>query len=104
MSLPDCIQGARASGLQITWNRRDGTTIDLTSRTITGIIKNSTTGYTQAITGTLTVTGTNVFTWAFSAADVATAGRYLVRFRATDSGSLYDDTFEEDWEVRPALS
>lgn len=103
MSLPRAIEGARHTGQEITWTDEDDTAHDLTDATITGTIEDEG-GDTSAITGTLTVTDASngVFTWAYSAADVATVGRFMVQFKASYS-STYDLTYPEPWVVEPAL-
>lgn len=103
MSLQRALQGARHTGQSITWTQDDGTAQDLTDATITGAIEDED-GETTAITGTLTITDASngVFTWAYSAADVATVGRLMVQFKATYS-STYDLTYPEPWVVEPAL-
>lgn len=105
MSLPRAIQGARHTGQSITWTQDDDddTAQDLTDATVTGTIEDED-GDTTAITGTLTVSDASngVFTWAYSAADVATVGRFMVQFKATYT-STYDLTYPEPWIVEPAL-
>jgi hypothetical protein len=61
-------------------------------------------GVSRAITGTLTATSpdSGLFTWAYSALDVGTVGRFLVQFKA-DYGTTYDLTFPEPWVVEPSL-
>ena len=102
MSLPRAIEGARHTGQEITWIDEDDTPHDLTDATVTGTIEDKD-GNKTAITGTLTVTdaASGVFTWAYSAADVATVGRFMVRFKATYS-STYDLSYSEPWVVEPA--
>jgi hypothetical protein len=101
MTLPRAIEGARNKGLSITWTTDDGTAQNLTAATITGTLKDKT-GTVTAITGTLTATDASngVFSWAYSAADVATPGLHLVVFKATYTN--YDLTYPEVWIVEPA--
>lgn len=103
MSLPRAIEGARHTGQEITWTKEDDSAHDLTDATVTGTIEDED-GDTTAITGTLTVTdaANGVFTWAYSAADVGTVGRFMVQFKATYS-STYDLSYPEPWVVEPAL-
>ena len=74
MSLAPAIQYARKRTQTITWKDDDGAAIDLTGATITGIIERA--GVQTAITGTLSLVtaASGIFSWAFSAADVAQAG------------------------------
>lgn len=56
---------------------------------------------TGAYTSGGTATGkVNVFTWAYSTADVATAGTYEVTFKADFGGSGYDLTYTQTWIVQ----
>lgn len=102
MGLSRAIEGAKDTGLQITWTQDDGTAQDLTGATITGVIEDKD-GATRAITGTLSIVtaASGIFSWAYSAADVATVGRYLVQFKATVSD--YTLTYPEVWIVERAL-
>lgn len=104
MPLEKAVQGARHTGQIVTWSGGDPLVAhDLNGATITGTMRNETTLVTTAITGTLTVTSAaaGIFTWAYSAADVATAGRFMVQFRATYT--TYDLTYQEPWVVEAAL-
>lgn len=104
MALATAVAGARHTGQTITWTRANGTAHDLTGATLTGTIRNEVAGTVVAITGTLTPTSATegIFTWAYSAADVATAGRYVVQFKATYTGT-YDLSFLEPWTVDTAI-
>lgn len=105
MALQSAVKGATHTGQEITWYERGSTTPhNLTGATITGTIENEN-GESQAITGVLSVTSAagGVFTWAYSAADVAVAGRFLVQFKATFVGGKYDLSFYQDWVVERAL-
>jgi hypothetical protein len=99
--IPERTAGSRLPIYTLTWQRRDLTTPDFSSGfTLTGTIKNTRTRQLTAITGVLTITGANIFTWYPSTADVATAGRYLVRFVMTaDSDGAIEYSFEEPWEL-----
>src|ERR1043165_2094470 len=103
MSLSRAIEGARHTGQRGTWTQEDGTPQDLTGATLSGTIM-AQDGTTRSITGTLSITtaADGIFTWAYSAADVGTEGRFMVQFKAT-YGSLFDLTFPEQWIVEPAL-
>ena len=103
MTLPRAIEGARHTGMRVTWSQEDGTVQDLSGATLSGEIMDSA-GAVRTITGTLSVTspGSGEFNWAYSADDVGTVGRFLVQFKA-DYGSMYDLTFPEPWVVEPSL-
>lgn len=103
MPLKRAIVGAVRTGQQITWSDEDGTAKDLTGTTITGTIEDSD-GNTTAIAGTLNLVtaASGIFNWAYAAADIATAGRYTVQFKA-DDGADYDLTFPEAFVVERAL-
>ena len=102
--IPAAIQGARLPGRQLTWSRSDGTAEDLTGATITARMQNKATGVASDVTGTLTVidAANGVFTWALSAADVATVGDFDLQFTAS-YGSLAARTYKADWSVRAAI-
>lgn len=102
MTLPRAIAGARNTGLQITWTQEDGTAQNLTGATLTGTIEDKD-GVTRSITGTLALVtaASGIFSWAYSAADVATVGRYLVQFKATYTN--FDLSYPEVWIVERAL-
>lgn len=104
MGLSRAIQGARNTGQQITWTQDDGPTQDLTGATLSGTIEDKD-GNTSAITGTLAVVtaASGVFSWAYSAADIATVGRFLVQFKADYGSGLYDLSYPEVWVVERAL-
>jgi hypothetical protein len=85
MALANAVQDGLRPSQVITWSRADGTAENLTGATITGSIRSIATGVTRAITGTLTVTtaASGIFTWAYSAADVADSGAFDVQFDAS---------------------
>ncbi len=101
MGLSRAIQGARNTGLSITWTTDDGTAQNLTGATMSGTIENDE-GTVRAVVGTLALVtaSSGIFSWAYDAVDVATPGRYLVQFKATYS--TYDLTYPEVWVVEPA--
>lgn len=103
MGLAPALQYARKRSQTITWRDDDNAAIDLTGATLTGIIERG--GTQTAITGTLTVTGASsgVFTWAYSAADVAEAGTFFVQFRAKYSDSLSEFSYRTRWQVLPSF-
>ena len=105
-NLPDRVQGGLRPAQSITWQREDGTAEDLTGATITGYIRNRSTGTERAIAGTLSVTDgpAGTFRWDFAAADVADAGSFDVQFTATFSaGATPARTFISRWKVEESL-
>ena len=107
MALASAVQGARRPAQEITWTRDGSTAEDLTGATITGWIRNRNTGVTRAIAGTLTVTSAaaGVFTWTYSAADVADAGEFDVQFNAAfGSNPTPARTITAKWVVTAALA
>jgi hypothetical protein len=104
-ALPNAVQYARKRTQTITWTDEDGIPVNLTGATLMGIIDRA--GTESLITGTLTVTGatTGVFTWAYSAADVAEAGHYFVQFYARYSAdsSLPEISYRHQWHVLPSF-
>ena len=105
MSIPNAVQTSRRPTLRITWQRTNGEYIDLTGATITGTLKNKSSGATSAITGTTTVVDAlkGAFTWAFSTADVTTAANFYVQFKAAFSDGTFELSVSESWEVVAAL-
>lgn len=106
MALENALEGARHTGQQITWSHDDESAHDLTGATITGTIRSVRTGVTQAITGTLALVtaASGIFTWAYSAADIAVADRYQVQFKADYGGGLYDLSYWIDWLVESSTT
>src|SRR6266496_2850121 len=102
MALQQGIVGSRHTGQQVTWTRTDGTPQDLTGATLTGTIREVSSGVSRAIAGALTVSPTNpaggIFTWGYAAADLV-AGVYEVQFIATYADTLADKTEPESWTV-----
>lgn len=101
-TLPPVVGGDRKRSLTLTWTDEDDVAVDLTGATITGEFKNMVTAAETAITGTLAIVtaASGIFSWARSAADVATAGVYLVRFVATYSDTLTTKSFAAYWVVK----
>lgn len=104
MALADAVQGATHTPQRITWLDTDDTPLNLTGATITGKIQDSG-GTTRAITGTLSVVtaASGIFSWTYSTADVATAGRYQVQFIATYGDATVEKTLADAWNVHAAL-
>lgn len=105
MSLNPAILGDRHSGQIVTWSLAATSPLSpkvLTGATITGTITDAEGTSTRAITGTLAVVdGANgIFSWAYSAADTGTVGKFTVQFTATYPDGKADSSFEFDWEVR----
>ena len=105
MALAPAVKGATHTPQRITWSHDDGTAEDLTGATLTGTITDSA-GTTRAIAGALTLTtaASGIFTWTYSAADVATAGTYMVQFVAAFGDGTKDKTYKSGWTVNPADS
>lgn len=104
MTLAAAVQYSRKRAQTITWKDDDGNAINLTGATITGIIERA--GVQTAITGTfaLVTAASGIFTWTYSAADVAQAGRYFVQFRAKySSDSLSEISYRTLWHVHPGF-
>jgi hypothetical protein len=103
MPLAKAVQYARKRSQTITWKDEDGAAINLTGAVLTGIIERD--GVQTAITGTLalSVAASGIFTWAYSAADVAVPGTFYVWFRAKyASDSLSEISYRTEWKVLPA--
>ena len=104
MALAPAVQHARKRPQTITWKDDYGNAIDLSGATITGIVERN--GVQTAITGTFAlVTATSgIFSWTFSAADVAQAGTFFVQFRAKySSDKLSEISYRTQWRVLPAF-
>lgn len=101
MALSNAVRGARHTVQRITWADAEGDPQDLTGATLTGRIGNRSLNETRLIDGTLTITDApnGVFTWAYGAVDVGTAGDYLVQFVAAYGDGKNDKTLIEPWRV-----
>jgi len=97
--LPEAVQGATHTGLQVTWQHEDKTPHDLTGATLSGSISG------QAISGVLVVTDAinGVFTWAFGVTDVDTPGLFNVQFSAVYPDTKNDKTFVSTWLINRAI-
>ena len=104
MHLPNAVQGATHSGMQLTWQDKLKLPHDLTGATLTGRIS-SDSGTGRGIMGVLNVTDalSGVFQWTFGTGDVDTAGQFEVQFIATYVDAKNDKTFPTRWEVVKAL-
>lgn len=106
MALANAVQTALRPSQIVTWTRDDGTPENLTGATLTGKIRDYA-GVVRDITGTLTLTtpATGVFTWAYSAVDVAEAGQFLVQFTASfGSSPTPAKTIAATWNVYEAVT
>ena len=105
MGLADAVQYARKRTQTITWTDEDGNAIDLTGATLMAIIDRA--GTQTLVSGTLTITAatSGVFTWAYSAADVAQAGTFSVQFyaRYSSDASKPEKSFAHKWFVAPSF-
>lgn len=104
-NLADAVAGATLTAQTITWTDDDGTAKNLAGATITGRIVPQASGAARAATGVMALVGggtTGQFTWTYSAADVATAGKFYVQFKAT-IGAVYDLSKKVEWVVREAI-
>lgn len=101
--LASAVQYATKRTQTITWTDEDGIPIVLTGATLYGVIDRR--GIQALITGTLTVTGatTGVFTWTYSAADVAQAGTFFVQFYAKYSSGGPELSYRTRWHVSPGF-
>lgn len=105
MALANAVKESLRPSQIITWTESDGTAVDLTGATITGKIRDAA-GTVRDIEGTLTLTDpeNGVFTWAYHADDVETAGNFDVQFTATYvSGITPGKTIVEPWMVHSSL-
>ena len=106
MALSSAVQGATHTAQRITWTDGEGDAQDLTGATITAWKQRRNTATSTAVTGTMSVVApatSGVFTWPYSTADVATAGKYLIQFTATYGDGTKDRTLIEDWEVEKSI-
>jgi hypothetical protein len=108
MALASAVKGGLRPSQIVTWERDGtGTAEPLTGATLTGWIRDRSTGTTRAIAGTLTVTDAvaGEFRWDYAAGDVNAAGQFDVQFNAAfPSGQTPARTFTERWEVKEALA
>jgi len=107
MTLSNGIVGARHTAQRITWLQEDGTAYVLTGATITGRLQDRN-GIGRAVDGVFTVdpdqvTNPGVFTWAYGAIDVGTAGTFQVQFIATYVDAKNDKTYHTIWQVDEAI-
>lgn len=106
MTLAAAVAGATRPSQTITWTRLDGNVEPLTDASLTGKIRDRSTGETRSITGSLTVIdGTEgVFRWDYSLEDVEKAGSFNVQFEADFlEGQTPAKTFSSEWTVERSL-
>lgn len=104
MALPDSVKNSDHTSILITCQREDGSVVDLTGSTLTGVFKNKVTLVNKNITGTLSLVDAigGQFRWLHSsgsAGDVANAGNFKVQFTATYGDSTKEISIPEDWQV-----
>lgn len=100
MALAAAVKGARHIGQTITFTDDDGTAVNLTGATLTGVIRSLASGATRAIDGTLALAtpASGIFTWSYGAVDVGTVGKFEVQFTATISGNTVI-SYIHNWTV-----
>lgn len=106
MALAGVVEGARHVAQQITWKDDAGNVVDISSSTLTGKLKNRSTGTVTDVDGSLdfeTDGSDGVFNWTYGVNDVGTPGNYYVQFIATFGDSSTDKTLQEEWVVYDAL-
>lgn len=106
MALAAAVAGAVRPSQTITWLRDDGEPEVLTGATLTGKIRNPSTGTTRAIAGSLVIVNgaAGQFRWDYDPADVADAGEQQVQFTASfASNPTPARTITEEWVVYEAL-
>lgn len=105
MALASAVEGATHTPQRITWTDSDGDAVNLTGATLTGRLYNIDLGTTANIAGDLDLVtaASGIFDWAYDAADVESAGTYLVQFTATYADTTLERTLQAEWTVEPAL-
>lgn len=90
MAIIEMMQYSTKTTYSLTWERRDGSAVDITGATLTGFIRRG--SVVSKITGTLAVvTGTaGALSWAPSVADVTQAGHFFCLLRAKYSDGKYE--------------
>lgn len=108
MALPDIVVGSNHTALTITWQRKTtAAAVVITGATITARMTNKdphVSPATRNVTGILAVTvgASGIFTWTFSAADVATPGDFDVYFIATFADTTVEKTYADTLRILPA--
>jgi len=100
---PPSVQGQNIITHQIVWEQLDGSPLDLTGATITGVIQGG--GIIFGVTGLLTVTNAvqGRLTWEPSDQDTAIAGILTLQFSATiGAGTI--TSFPMRWPVEQSLA
>jgi hypothetical protein len=107
MVLASGVQGGLRPSQQIIWLDSSGVAVDLSGATLTGWLRSIATGDVRAITGTLAVVtaASGIFSWTYSAADVADDGDFDVQFDAAfGSGATPARTIAAHWTVEASLA
>jgi hypothetical protein len=93
--------------LQVVWTHADNTTGEnLTGATLSGYIKDMSSGERRPILGTFAIVtaASGIFTWQPDPADVANAGAHLVQFEATFAGAPTPArTIVFEWEIAESI-
>lgn len=87
------VQGSTHTAQRVSWAGQD-----FTGATLSGILI-ATGGVERAITGDLTVVGTGLFDWTYSAEDVEDAGYFFVQFTADYGEDGVQSTLRTTWKV-----
>lgn len=107
MALATAVKGGLRPSQVITWTRADGQPETLTGATLTGHIRNRSTGATRAIAGVLSVTDDTggAFRWDYATGDVAEAGKFYVQFTAAFlENPTPAKTFVAAWTIQDSLA
>lgn len=105
MALPDAQAGSTRGGVTLTWTLADDSVLDLTGATITGVIKDLSTGTERDIAGAIALidASNGVLQWSYDAADVV-AAVYEIQLEADYGDGDPARTFVDNWTVRPSLA
>jgi hypothetical protein len=106
-SLSTVAQRSERPILRIVWTHADNTTGEnLTGATLSGYIKDLSSGVRRPILGTFAIVtaASGVFTWQPDPADVANAGAHQVQFEATFAGEPTPArTAVYEWEIAESI-
>lgn len=108
-NIPKAITGAIRTPYRITWlDDTDGTALDLTGATITGIANNLATGANISLPSTqfaLVNTGSDgLIDWTLRLADLLIAGTYEVQLTATFGAGGNQLSLRAEWEIEAAVA
>lgn len=104
--LADAVKGALRPSQQITWTDGDGNAVNLTGATLTGKIRNISTGASRSIAGSLVLVtpASGIFRWDYASADLVDAGRFEVQFSAAfGTGATPAKTLVEAWFIHDTI-